>query len=84
MDRAVDMTAGAAVLKLKASDFSFGDHVLKVRSWYGTLSWDNISGEFEAMRQSLDALLKTQALGKSFWGWKMLMFNCWKLIVFIF
>jgi len=84
MERAVDMTSATSTLTLKSQDWTYGDHILKVRSWFGTLAMENITPEFECMAQTVDALLKTQALGKSFWGWKMLMFNCWKLIVFIF
>ena len=84
MDRAVDMSTATPTLQLKASDWTYGDHILKVRSWFGTLSYDDISLEFEAMSQSLAALLKTRGLCVSFLGWKMLMINCWKLIVISF
>ena len=84
MERAVDMTSATPTLKLYAQDWTYGDHVLQLRSWYGSLSYNDISEEFAAMSQSLRELLKKELM-KSFWAWKMMMMiNCWKLIVFIF
>ena len=77
-------SAAGETITLRASSFPFGDHVLKMRSWYGTLRMENITPEFMCMAQTVDALKHSSQVGKCFWGWKMLMFNCWKLIVFIF
>ena len=85
MTAAVDMSTASSVLTLRSSDFSYGDYVLQLRSWNNRLAFNDITPEWQCMAQSLKELLKTQALNKSFWAWKMMVkINCWKLIVFIF